>query len=678
MNPFLKRVGIVVLILGFFISCGFGFVPKAFASGNYSWATRTASGLRNWQSITSSSDGTKLAAAVQDGDIYTSTNGGTTWTDRTAAGSRSWRTITSSSDGTKLVAGAFNSYMYISTNSGVTWTALTAAGSRNWDSIIISPDGTKLAAAVYIGDIYTSTNGGTTWTDRTAAGSRAWQSITSSSDGTKLAAVVNFNGAGDIYTSINSGATWIDRTAAGSRAWTSITSSSDGIKLAAVEYGTGGGSGDIYNSTNSGATWTNSSSQPSSNWTSITSSSDGTKLAVASQYVYTSIDGGATLEPEIYGPFQSITSSSDGTKLAAVVSGGGYIYTSLIGPTAFTATTSPSCGGKTNLSWNAAAGVTSYTLSRFQGTQYVSIATLSSTTLAYTDTAGQYLTSESYQLVDTNSYGTSTALFASANTSDTCTPPPPAPTGLTAASSATCGGKIDLAWNTAAGATSYAVYRATSGTYSFVGSAATNAYTDSPGDQSSYHYVVYSLNSYGTSTSASNIATASGSGICLPQAPSKLKASTGATCGGTINLSWNAGSGATSYGVYRSSGGVYSLIGTSTALSYFDIPGNQNSFSYKVYSVNSYGTSTSASSISSASGSAACGAPFSCTRDSVTVTSGQSYIFYSKHQVAASSTCDGASLLCTNGNLFTPAGATDTIPIYPYASCIKSPEFKEF
>jgi hypothetical protein len=38
------------------------------------------------------------------GDIYTSTNSGVRWTDQNAAGSRNWFSITSSSDGTKLAA----------------------------------------------------------------------------------------------------------------------------------------------------------------------------------------------------------------------------------------------------------------------------------------------------------------------------------------------------------------------------------------------------------------------------------------------------------------------------------------------------------------------------------------------------------------------------------------------
>ncbi len=298
------------------VAIGYAFVfliLYQFAYASFIWTDQSISGF--WVSITSSSDGTKLAAVINGGDIWTSTTSGATWTDQTAAGSRSWRSITSSSDGTKLAAVADSGGdIWTSTTSGATWTDQTAAGSRSWKSITSSSDGTKLAAVVLGGDIWTSTTSGATWTDETAAGSQNWYSITSSSDGTKLAAVIN---GGDIWTSVDSGATWTDQTAAGSGYRYSITSSSDGTKLAAVING-----GDIWTSTNSGATWTDQTAAGSRNWQWITSSSDGTKLAatVGSGDIWTSANSGATWTDETAAGSQnwySITSSSDGTKLAA-------------------------------------------------------------------------------------------------------------------------------------------------------------------------------------------------------------------------------------------------------------------------------------------------------------------------------------------------------------------------
>jgi hypothetical protein len=113
-----------------------------------------------------------------------------TWVERTVVGSKIWTSITSSSDGTKLAAVVYGGYIYTSTDSGVTWIARSVAGQRNWMSITSSADGTKLAAVVGYGStgyIYTSIDSGVTWTERTSAGVRQWVNIISSIDGTKLA-----------------------------------------------------------------------------------------------------------------------------------------------------------------------------------------------------------------------------------------------------------------------------------------------------------------------------------------------------------------------------------------------------------------------------------------------------------------------------------------------------------
>jgi len=282
----------------------------------YDWIGRDTS--RFWRSITSSSDGTKLAAVVQSGLIYTSTNSGVTWTERTNAGggvtgeslSKSWRSITSSSDGTKLAAAPYNGYnIYTSNDSGVNWTQQTASGAKDWTSITSSADGSKLAAVAWMGSLSTSSDSGVNWISRSIP-FNYWRSITSSSDGTKLAVVGQDS---NIYTSIDSGVTWTSR--ASQRRWHSITSSSDGSKLAAIVDG-----GYIYTSSDSGATWTQRDT--ARNWSAITSSSDGIKLsaAVSQGYIYHSSDSGVTwTQSTTIGTayWASIASSSDGSKLVA-------------------------------------------------------------------------------------------------------------------------------------------------------------------------------------------------------------------------------------------------------------------------------------------------------------------------------------------------------------------------
>lgn len=291
------------------------------------WNEATAAGARQWYQVASSASGIKLAAVVNGGYIYTSTDSGATWTERTNSGSGDWMSIASSSDGTKLVASrawAGNGSIYTSTDSGATWVERTSVGSRRWFYVTSSDDGTKLAAVdgntSTGGYIYTSTDSGATWTEQTASGQRQWKAISSSSNGSKLAAIVS---TGQIYTSTDSGATWTARDS--NRNWQRITSSSDGTKLAATVLG-----GYIYTSANSGATWTAATAAgTTNNWFSITSSSDGTKLAAGGGHgdIYVSSDSGGTWTVSAAGDktWQSLASNSDGTKLVGVTYGG-YIY----------------------------------------------------------------------------------------------------------------------------------------------------------------------------------------------------------------------------------------------------------------------------------------------------------------------------------------------------------------
>jgi hypothetical protein len=164
---------------------------------------------RNWRSVASSSDGSKLVAVVNNGFIYTSTDSGVNWTARMIDTNRSWVSVASSSasssDGTKLVAavgGLTNGNIYTSTDSGVTWVLQSSAGTRLWSSVASSSDGTKLVAAVAggltPGNIYTSADSGLNWTLQSSAGTRVWNSVASSADASKLFAASSVG----IYTGV--------------------------------------------------------------------------------------------------------------------------------------------------------------------------------------------------------------------------------------------------------------------------------------------------------------------------------------------------------------------------------------------------------------------------------------------------------------------------------------------
>ena len=323
-------------------------IPQYFI---YTWTPNNI-GAFNWQAIASSSSGQYLAAVVNSGYIYTSSNSGTSWIQQNGPPSVTWQSIASSEDGTRLAAVSTAlvissvTYVYVYTGyyngSSWDWTSQTSNfPGVSWGGIASDETGTILAAAGNssvvdsgAGGIYRGVFDGSIWT-WTKINSLAanWRSITSSDDGTKLAALVN---GGGIYTGVYNGSTWTwtqqTTNLPVTANWRSITSSKDGTRLAALVYG-----GSIYTGYDdgSGFVWTiqtNTSVPVTANWTSITSSYDGTRLAATSYggYIYT-----ATLTNNVYtwslptSPILNwiaIASNETGEKLAAVVTNGSNMY----------------------------------------------------------------------------------------------------------------------------------------------------------------------------------------------------------------------------------------------------------------------------------------------------------------------------------------------------------------
>jgi hypothetical protein len=182
---------------------------------------------------------------VWNGNIWISDNSGVTWTEDTSVGvSKNWQCITSSADGTNLAAGTSNNNIWISVNSGVTWTEVTSTGAvKDWTGITISADGTKLAAVSTVtgatsGNIWISDNSGATWSEKTF-GFHRWTSITSDASGEKLAASEYnaFDNTGRIWTSSNYGETWM--------AYYLIVPEHKPLNFTTTPYNTLGVSGDI-------------------------------------------------------------------------------------------------------------------------------------------------------------------------------------------------------------------------------------------------------------------------------------------------------------------------------------------------------------------------------------------------------------------------------------------------
>lgn len=282
-------------------------IVPASGPGGGGW-TAQASGSRFWSGIASSADGTKLAACVNTGYIYISTDSGGTW--KASAFKQAWIDVVSSADGGTLVA-TWDMDLCVSTDSGVTWTPKFGAWN-GWGKVACSADGMTIAACTthdYSGGylLLVSTDRGNTFTYCNPR-KLPYSDVAVSADGTKIVACV---AGGRIWTSADTGVTWMARES--ERNWRSVASSADGTKLAACVWG-----GQIYTSDDSGVTWTPCAD--ARDWCVVASSADGMRLA-SHDYcgrVHLSADSGVTWIP--CGPaqnFKGLAMSADGATLAA-------------------------------------------------------------------------------------------------------------------------------------------------------------------------------------------------------------------------------------------------------------------------------------------------------------------------------------------------------------------------
>lgn len=274
-----------------------------------SWVARESS--RNWTSIASSSDGTKLVASVYNGLLYTSTDSGVTWTPR--ATNQAWKAVASSADGTKLVAVVVNGQIHTSTDSGVTW--IPRDSIRNWSCVASSADGTKLVAAVQGGKIYKSIDSGVTWTIAYVTDAQ-WNAIASSANGARV--IASSGSSGYLYVSYNSGDSWQIRSGNGdlgndARNWTGVAISSSGEFMAALE------TGRIWTAHGDGSYWVERFKPAEGS--NISCSGDG-KIVIATNLIST--DSGLTWKRA---PTEAsrFALSADGSKIAGV---GNSIYIS--------------------------------------------------------------------------------------------------------------------------------------------------------------------------------------------------------------------------------------------------------------------------------------------------------------------------------------------------------------
>jgi photosystem II stability/assembly factor-like uncharacterized protein len=209
----------------------------------------------NFEAVSVSRDGLRVAAAIQNGRIVLSDDAGATWRVATlpdAPQERWWRWLDSSSDGRVIVAVSHNGEVYRSSDTGATWKAVTvsvgtptAAVSEHWYRVKVSADGSTLAivANSFGGGpgtgIYVSRDGGSTWTKGFSLVAD-FTFLAMSGDGLTIGATVSNTGStpGRVLLSTDGGRTFADQAMPGTDTnWRAMAMSTAGDRMAAAAGG---------------------------------------------------------------------------------------------------------------------------------------------------------------------------------------------------------------------------------------------------------------------------------------------------------------------------------------------------------------------------------------------------------------------------------------------------------
>jgi hypothetical protein len=186
-------------------------------------ATWTPTGFPSTKStnyyVACSADGSKVIAALANGPIFYSTNGGVNCYTSSVPNA-TWNALASSADGRRMVAAANGGAIYFSGDCGTSWTPGNLP-AQFWNSVCASANGKWVGATG--NQSYISSDAGGTWRTNHIAG----QTIACSANGTNWLIV-----GGQIYTSTNSGADW--QTNLASAQWNAGAISADGSEIIVV------------------------------------------------------------------------------------------------------------------------------------------------------------------------------------------------------------------------------------------------------------------------------------------------------------------------------------------------------------------------------------------------------------------------------------------------------------
>jgi fibronectin type 3 domain-containing protein len=244
--------------------------------------------------------------------------------------------------------------------------------------------------------------------------------------------------------------------------------------------------------------------------------------------------------------------------------GGGGSAAQATAPTAPTGVIATPGNGQVTIAWTTVTGATSYNIywSTTSGVTPATGTKIANAANPYIQTGLTNGTTYYYVVTAVNGVGVSPpSLQASAKPS--VSPPPAAPTGVTATPADDA---VTISWTAVAGAASYNIYWSTTSGAGVTGTPianVTNPYVQTGlTNGTTYYYVVTAVNGYGEST-PSNQVSATPLATLPPAAPTGVTATPGNS---QVTIAWTGAQSATSYNIYWSiTSGVTPANGTQIA-----------------------------------------------------------------------------------------------------------------
>ncbi len=185
-------------------------------------------------SVAMSADGKYMYIAGSGYDLYRSENSGASWQLLTT-GDNGWGGLAASADG-KYLAALNGGNLYTSSDYGNTFSSASGVPGGNLNALGLSADGSTIAVGGWHGDVGVSRNFGSTWNDETALGDHFWYGFGLSADGTVIAAGVNYDSStttGPMYISTDGGNSFTAQTNITNDNWQSFGVSADGTQVLA-------------------------------------------------------------------------------------------------------------------------------------------------------------------------------------------------------------------------------------------------------------------------------------------------------------------------------------------------------------------------------------------------------------------------------------------------------------